>query len=210
MPLDILRLVTLGGLRPSDFRRAGVIPETCAKMFRTQFSDIKPKILLRAYHIALRTVEARMALPGDIYQPDDLDDRIGWAEPTGNSPGLDPGPTRPGEKRRSIPRPSVLRELGPRGACAHKNLGDRHVRAPTQSNKHGVGAMARTLGTVKWFNDAKGFGFITPENGDKDCFVHHTAIKAEGFRSLAEGDRVEFDIVQGAKGPAAENVVKVK
>ena len=68
----------------------------------------------------------------------------------------------------------------------------------------------RTTGKVKWFNDAKGFGFITPENGDKDCFVHHTAIKAEGFRSLAEGDRVEFDIVQGAKGPAAENVTKVK
>ena len=70
--------------------------------------------------------------------------------------------------------------------------------------------MARTIGTVMWFNDAKGFGFITPENGDKDCFVHHTAIKAEGFRSLSEGDRVEFDIVQGAKGPAAENVTKVK
>ncbi len=69
--------------------------------------------------------------------------------------------------------------------------------------------MARTIGTVKWFNDAKGFGFITPENGDKDCFVHHTAITAVGFRSLAEGDRVEFDIVQGAKGPAAENVTKV-
>ena len=69
--------------------------------------------------------------------------------------------------------------------------------------------MARTTGTVKWFNDAKGFGFITPENGEKDCFVHHTAIKAEGFRSLAEGERVEFDIVQGAKGPAAENVTKV-
>jgi hypothetical protein len=79
MPLDILRLVTMGGLRPGDFRRAGMIPETCPKMFRTQFSDIKPKILLRAYHIALRTVEARMALPGDIYQPDYLDDRIGWA-----------------------------------------------------------------------------------------------------------------------------------
>src|SRR3954465_11888463 len=70
--------------------------------------------------------------------------------------------------------------------------------------------MARPIGTVKWFNDAKGFGFITPEYGDKDCFVHHTAIKAEGFRSLSEGDRVEFDIVQGAKGPAAENATKVK
>jgi CspA family cold shock protein len=68
--------------------------------------------------------------------------------------------------------------------------------------------MARTSGTVKWFNDAKGFGFITPDNGTKDCFVHHTAIKADGFRSLAEGDKVEFDIVEGQKGPAAENVTK--
>ncbi len=68
--------------------------------------------------------------------------------------------------------------------------------------------MARTTGTVKWFNDAKGYGFITPENGSKDCFVHHTAIKADGFRSLAEGDRVEFDIVEGQKGPAAENVIE--
>jgi CspA family cold shock protein len=70
--------------------------------------------------------------------------------------------------------------------------------------------MARVTGTVKWFNDAKGFGFITPENGDKDCFVHHTAIQADGFRSLAEGERVEFEIVQGQKGPAAEKVTKVK
>ena len=57
--------------------------------------------------------------------------------------------------------------------------------------------MARTTGTVKWFNDAKGFGFITPEDGQKDCFVHHSAIQAQGFKSLAEGDRVEFDVVQG-------------
>ena len=67
----------------------------------------------------------------------------------------------------------------------------------------------RTIGTVKWFNDTKGFGFITPENGGKDCFVHHSAIQSGGFRSLAEGERVEFDVVQGQKGPAAENVTRV-
>ena len=69
--------------------------------------------------------------------------------------------------------------------------------------------MARTTGTVKWFNDAKGFGFITREDGQKDCFVHHSAISGQGFKSLTEGDRVEFDVVQGQKGPAAENVVKI-
>ena len=67
----------------------------------------------------------------------------------------------------------------------------------------------RTTGTVKWLNDAKGFGFITPEGGQKDCFVHHSAIQGEGFKSLSEGDRVEFDVVQGQKGPAAENVRKM-
>ena len=67
----------------------------------------------------------------------------------------------------------------------------------------------RATGTVKWFNDAKGFGFITPSDGTRDCFVHYSAIQTKGFRSLAEGDSVEFEIVQGQKGPAAENVVKV-
>ena len=67
----------------------------------------------------------------------------------------------------------------------------------------------RSRGTVKWFNDQKGFGFITPEDGSKDCFVHHSAIQIEGFKTLAEGSQVEFDVVEGTKGPAAENVIPV-
>lgn len=68
--------------------------------------------------------------------------------------------------------------------------------------------MARVSGTVKWFNDAKGFGFITPDNGQKDVFVHYSAIGGNGFKSLAEGDQVEFEVTDGAKGPQASNVTK--
>jgi CspA family cold shock protein len=70
------------------------------------------------------------------------------------------------------------------------------------------GELKMPEGKVKWFNDGKGFGFIEQEGG-KDLFVHHSAIQGEGFKSLAEGDKVSFDVVQGAKGPAAENVRKL-
>ena len=67
----------------------------------------------------------------------------------------------------------------------------------------------RTTGKVKWFNDAKGFGFITPEDGGKDLFVHFSNVAGEGFKSLTEGARVEYEPAQGDKGPVATNVVPV-
>jgi CspA family cold shock protein len=69
--------------------------------------------------------------------------------------------------------------------------------------------MAKFKGTVKWFNESKGFGFITPDDGSKDIFVHFSAIASGGFKTLAEGQKVEFEIVNGSKGPSAANVMAI-
>jgi CspA family cold shock protein len=100
--------------------------------------------------------------------------------------------------QKSSARNGSLRPTGDTSGTAYR----------TRTSPRFQETVMRTKGTVKWFNDAKGFGFITPADGSKDCFVHHSAIAGNGFKSLAEGDRVEFDVVQGSKGPAAENVVR--
>jgi CspA family cold shock protein len=68
--------------------------------------------------------------------------------------------------------------------------------------------MSKT-GKIKWFNDAKGFGFVTPDDGSKDVFVHFSSIQGEGFKSLAEGDKIEFEVQESDKGPKAANVRKI-
>jgi cold shock protein len=75
---------------------------------------------------------------------------------------------------------------------------------PFVISRGGVSSMA--TGTVKWFNDEKGYGFITPDDGGKDLFVHHSAILGEGYKSLAENAKVQYEAEQGAKGPQAKNV----
>ena len=84
-------------------------------------------------------------------------------------------------------------------------------RPPRRAKKHTVEEHKQMgmKGKVKWFNDQKGYGFITPDDGTADVFVHHTAIQGDGFKSLAENQAVEFEILQSDKGPKAANVVKI-
>ena len=81
------------------------------------------------------------------------------------------------------------------------------MKTSTVVGETSVGGVLMATGIVKWFNNAKGYGFVTPDDGEQDVFVHFSAIDMEGYRTLKEGQRVEFNVVQGQKGPQAENVV---
>src|SRR5512134_1531604 len=107
------------------------------------------------------------------------------------------------DRRRAIFRRAAgyARRAGRTGAAKRP---DQQTAAP----RAGEGALRMATGTVKWFNDAKGFGFITEEGGE-DIFVHFSEIKGDGFRTLAEGQRVEFEVTSGPKGKKAANVRKV-
>jgi cold shock protein len=79
-------------------------------------------------------------------------------------------------------------------------------RVGFRPDKSNARKLKMATGTVKWFNDSKGFGFITPDDGGKDLFAHHTEIQMDGYKSLAEGAKVQFDVTQGPKGPAASKI----
>jgi CspA family cold shock protein len=93
--------------------------------------------------------------------------------------------------------------------CAQANLlvSVSETSRPIILRKEYLTVSERVTGTVKWFNGSKGYGFISPENGDDDVFVHHSAIQAEGYRNLQEGQRVEFSVERGPKGLQATQVV---
>ena len=87
--------------------------------------------------------------------------------------------------------------------------GPSETTEPSKAWQEGRVLARMSTGTVKWFNDEKGYGFIAPEDGGKDLFVHHSSIAGDGFKTLAEGAKVEFEAAEGTKGPEAKNVVAV-
>ena len=96
--------------------------------------------------------------------------------------------------------PSVVNRIPPKVTDQNDGTNDRG------NSKEGVSIMS--TGKVKWFNESKGYGFIEPDGGGRDVFVHYSAIQGEGYKTLSEGQLVEFEITQGEKGPQAANVMK--
>ena len=119
------------------------------------------------------------------------------------------GSVRPGNRSLELCRGAAISPLAEwlaRLVYAALVVGVRSDRPRRVTDR---GATMATSGTVKWFNDSKGFGFVTRDDGEKDVFVHHSVIQGQGFKSLTEGEKVEFDVVQGDKGPRAESLVKM-
>src|SRR6185295_4609925 len=107
------------------------------------------------------------------------------------------------------PRTGYTKRAYVAGDVGAETAGSRAIRVRTKANSRHTASRRqstmRTTGVVKWFNAEKGYGFITPDDGGKDCFVHFSAIQGGGFRKLEEGQKVEFEVGQGQKGPQAEN-----
>jgi CspA family cold shock protein len=122
----------------------------------------------------------------------------------------------PAARERAVTRLPVVvlfRAFGPGRELGVKQCRCRRSAVQTASSAHGaqtgVEVTRMPTGTVKWFSDEKGFGFITPDDGDRDLFVHFSGISGDGYRSLPEGAKVSYDAEQGDKGPKAVNVVKL-
>jgi CspA family cold shock protein len=103
-----------------------------------------------------------------------------------------------------VRRPSLAAQAVPKWPFS--SFLDHHARDAGPVSSRTKKEVSMATGTVKWFNDSKGFGFITPDDGGKDLFAHHSSIQMQGFKSLKEAQKVSFDVTQGPKGPAATNI----
>jgi CspA family cold shock protein len=120
------------------------------------------------------------------------------------------GPALAFSRERRIIRPHVSGQVSPRiGIAAGGLAAQTSVRAVARSSHRFVRVLFMATGTVKWFNESKGYGFITPDEKGEDLFAHFSAIKMDGFKTLKEGQRVSFEVTTGPKGKQASNIQAV-